>query len=128
MGLSGALSRARVRPEAGGAWRPSTYDRPVALGVLAQRRWGPWTAALRLDLESGLARPGGERDGLQVRASGAVGATAEWRGLQWSALAQATARPLPPGTQALPSEPGVPLATDARGLPGWPVVTVSARW
>ena len=127
VGLSGALARARVRPDAGGPWRPATFDRPVALGVLAQRRWGPWTAALRLDLESGLARPGG-REGLQVRASGALGATADWRGLRWSALAQATARPLPPGAPSLPPEPGVPLATDARGLPGWPVVTVSARW
>ncbi|MGB3544027.1 hypothetical protein, partial [Rubrivirga sp.] len=63
-----------------------------------------------------------------VRASGAVGATTAWRGLQWSALAQATARPLPSRTSAIPGDPSLPLATDARGLPGWPVVTVSARW
>ena len=127
VGLSGALARAQVRRE-GGAWRPSTYDRPVSVGVLAQRRWGPWTAALRLDLESGLARPGGGRDGLQVRASGAVGATTAWRGLQLSALAQATARPPTSRPASVPMDAGLPLATDARGLPGWPVVTVSARW
>ncbi len=128
VGLSGALARARVRSESGGEWRPSTYDRPLSLGVLAQRRWGPWTAALRLDLESGLARPGGDRDRLQVRASGAVGATTAWRGVQLSALAQATARPSPSRSLSAPPDLGLPLATDVRGLPGWPVVTVSARW
>ena len=128
LGFSGALARAQVRPEAGGAWQPSAYDRPVALGVIAQRASGPWSAALRLDVESGLARPGGGRDGVQVRASGAVGAHASFWGLRWTALAQATARPLAPSVGGGVGEAGLPLATDARGLPGWPVVSVSARW
>ena len=128
LGLSGALARADVRPEAGGAWRPSAYGRPVALGLLAERRDGPFTAALRVDLESGLARPGGGRDGLEVRASAAVGATATLWGLRWTTLAQTTVRPLDAETGAGVPDAGLPLAADARGLPGWPVVSVSARW
>ncbi len=61
LGLSGAVSRAQVR-QAGEDWRPSAYDRPVALGVIAQRGQGAWTAALRLDAESGLAAEDGRRD------------------------------------------------------------------
>ncbi|PAP77530.1 TonB-dependent receptor [Rubrivirga marina] len=128
LGFSGALSRAQIRPETGGEWRASAYDRPVALGLIAQRAAGPWTAALRLDVESGLTRPDGSRDGVQVRASGAVGAHTAFGGLQWTALAQATARPLGPSISRGVGEVGLPLATDARGLPGWPVVSVSARW
>ncbi len=128
LGVSGALARARVRPETGGGWRPSAYDRPVSLGLLAERRSGPFTMALRLDVESGLARPGGGRDDLQVRASAAVGANARLWGLSWTTLAQATVRP--PGDDLGGGTPdvGLPLAADARGLPGWPVVSVSARW
>jgi hypothetical protein len=128
LGFSGAVSRAEIRAEAGGPWRPSAYDRPVAFGVIAQRASGPWSAALRLDVESGLARPDGTRDAVQVRASGAVGAHASFGGLRWTALAQATARPLGPPIGNGVGEVGLPLATDARGLPGWPVVSVSARW
>ena len=129
LGFSGALARAEVRPESGGGWRPSAYDRPVALGLIAQRGGrGPWTAAIRLDVESGLARPGGGRDGPQVRASAALGAHASWMGLRWTALAQATARPLAPPQGLGAGGPGLPLATDARGLPAWPVLSVSARW
>ncbi len=128
LGLSGALARAQVRPEPGGDWRPSAYDRPVALGLIAQRGRGPWTAAVRLDVESGLARPNGVRDAVQVRAGAAVGANAALWGIRWTTLAQVTARP-----RASPAGPGtggvgLPLATDPRGLPGWPVVSVSARW
>ena len=127
-GLSGALARAEVRPETGEAWRASTYDRPVALGLIAQRGDGPWTAALRLDLESGLARPDGARDPIQLRASAAVGATAALWGLRWTAQAQATARALGADPAAGVPDVGLPLATDARGLPGWPVVSLSTRW
>lgn len=128
LGLSGALARSEIRPESGGAWRPSAYDRPISVGVLAQRQRGPWTAALRLDVESGLSTPGGSRDGVQVRASGAVGATADLWGLRWSALAQATARPSPSSAGVGPTDLGLPLAADPRGLPAWPVVTLTARW
>ena len=127
LGLSAALARAQVRLASGGAWRPSAYDRPVAVGVLAQRG-GPWTAALRVDVESGLSRPDGGRDPLAVRASAAVGASAALWGLRWTAQAQATARAFGPETLATPAEPGLPLASDPRGLPGWPVVSLSARW
>ena len=136
LGLSAALATAQVRPESapgstearGLGWSPSTYDRPVALGVLAERRSGPFTTALRVDLESGLPRLGGGRDPLQVRASAAVGATATWAGLRWTGQAQATVRPLGAGVGEGVAEPGLPLAADVRGLPGWPVVSVSARW
>ena len=129
LGLSSALARAQVRPEGDpGGWRPSAYDRPVAVGLIAQRQGGPWTAALRLDAESGLARPGGGRDPVGLRASAALGASASIWGLRWTAQAQATARALGPETAAGAATPGLPLATDARGLPGWPVASVSARW
>ncbi len=130
VGLSGALARADVRPEDGvGGWRPSRYSRPLTLGVLAERRGGPFSAALRLDVESGLAFPDGSREGVEVRASAAVGASTRLLGVQWTALAQATARPV--GASGLaPSVPeeGFPLAADARGLPAIPVVSLSARW
>ncbi len=128
LGLSGALARAQVRPESGGRWRASAYDRPVSLGLLAQRSRGAWTAALRLDAESGLADAGGRRDPVQVRASAALGASARLAGLRWTAQAQATARALGPQSRASAPGIGLPLATDARGLPGWPVVSLSARW
>ena len=129
LGLSAALARAQVRPEAQrGVWRPSAYDRPVAIGLLAQRQSGPWTAALRLDAESGLARPSGGRDPVGLRASAALGASAAVWGLRWTAQAQATARALGPETGSGTAVPGLPLAADARGLPGWPVVSLSARW
>ena len=127
LGLSGALARAEVR-SVRGAWRPSAYDRPVALGLIAQRQGGRMTAALRLDVESGLARLDGRRDPVHVRASAAVGASAQAWGLRWTAQAQATARALGPETIGGAPDVGLPLATDARGLPGWPVVSVSARW
>ena len=128
LGFSGALSRTEVRPETGGAWRASSYDRPVTLGLLAQRNRGPWTAALRLDVESGLPREGGGRDVPQVRASGALGAHATLLGLRWTALAQATARPSTPSASAGVGDAGLPLAADPRGLPGWPILSLSARW
>ena len=129
LGLSAALARAQVRPEGGGrGWRPSAYDRPVTVGLLAQRQNGPWTAALRLDAESGLARSGGGRDPVGLRASAAVGASAALWGLRWTAQAQATARALGPEVSRGAAAVGLPLATDARGLPGWPVVSLSARW
>ena len=135
LGLSAALARAEVRPElrpeasaVSAGWRPSAYDRPVAVGVIAQRHDGPWTAALRLDVESGLTRADGRRDPVQLRASAAVGASAVLWGLRWTAQAQATARALGPEAGPGVAGPGLPLATDARGLPGWPVVSVSARW
>ena len=135
LGLSAALARAEVRPEpvgrrdgAGGRWRPSAYDRPVAVGVIAQRQDGPWTAALRLDAESGLARPGGGREPVGLRASAALGASAAFWGLRWTAQGQATVRAFGPEARRGVPVPGLPLATDARGLPGWPVVSLSARW
>lgn len=130
VGLSGALSRAEVRPERGdGGWRPSRYDRPLTLGVLAERRGGPFSAAVRVDVESGLAYPNGVRERVEVRASASVGASAHLLGLQWTALAQATARPVraAPLVSGNPQS-GLPLATDARGLPAFPVVSLSARW
>ncbi|WP_412060190.1 TonB-dependent receptor domain-containing protein [Rubrivirga sp. IMCC45206] len=127
LGASGALALAQVRPETGGDWRPSAYSRPLALGLIAQRARGPWTAAVRLDAESGLAVPGGTRDRIGLRASAAVGLRGERAGYRWTALAQATARP-PTGTSSAPFDPDLPLATDARGLPGWPVVSVAVRW
>ena len=128
-GLSGALARAEVRPETGGAWRSSRYGRPLTLGVLAERRGGAFTTALRVDLESGLVRPDGTREGVEVRASAAVGAGLTLGGLRWTALAQVTARPVgadpaPPAATA----DGLPLATDARGLPALPLVSLTARW
>ncbi len=130
VGLSGAFARAEVRPvEGGGAWQPSRYDRPLTLGVLAERRGGPFSAALRVDVESGLAFPAGLRERLEVRTSAAVGANLRRYGIQWTALAQATTRALGAGGDApgVPEE-GLPLATDARGLPALPVVSLSARW
>ncbi len=131
LGLSAAFARAEVRPEASAVssgWRPSAYDRPVAVGVIAQHQNGPWTAALRLDVESGLPRADGRRDPVQLRASAAVGASTVLWGLRWTAQAQATARALGPETGRGTARPGLPLATDARGLPGWPVASLSARW
>jgi hypothetical protein len=128
--VSGALARAEVRPESGpGHWRPSRYDRPVALGVLAERRSGRLTAALRVDLESGLALPDGTRDRMEVRASAALGAHASLLGARWTVQAQATARPLgaAPLAATIP-DPGLPLATDVGGLPALPVVSLSARF
>ncbi|MDT7855026.1 TonB-dependent receptor [Rubrivirga sp. S365] len=133
LGLSGALARADVRPEVGeptgGAWRPSRYGRPLTLGLLAERRAGPFTTAVRLDLESGLVRPDGTREGAEVRASAAVGAGLTLLGLRWTALAQVTARPVgaDPAPPAVAAD-GLPLATDARGLPALPLVTLTARW
>ena len=127
VGLSGALALAQVRRQPGD-WRPSAYSRPVAVGLLGQRTGGAWTAALRLDVESGLPRLDGGRDGVQVRASAALGAHATWRGLRWTATAQATARPLGTEVGTGAPDPGLPLATDARGLPAWPVLSLSARW
>ena len=129
LGLSGAVARAEVRSEAGGPWRSSRYGRPVTLGVLAERRVGAFTTALRLDLESGLVRPDGAREGAEVRASAAVGAGLTLLGLRWTALAQVTARPL--GEDPAPplvAADGLPLATDARGLPALPLVSLTARW
>ena len=129
LGASGALARAQVRPEAGGDWRPSRYDRPATFGLLAQRRGGWLTGSVRLDVESGLARPDGVRDGVEVRTSAAVGAVRRAFGIEWSALAQATARPFGTevGAPGVP-EAGFPLAADARGLPAFPIVSLSARW
>lgn len=129
LGLSGALGRAEVRPEAGGDWRPARYDRPLTLGLLAERRSGWWTGSVRLDVESGLAHPTGVRAVAEVRASAAIGAYRKVLGVEWTALAQATARPLGAGPLA-PGVPeaGLPLATDARGLPALPVLSLSARW
>ena len=133
-GLSGALARADVRPEpagagGGGAWRPSRYGRPVTLGVLAEHRGGPFTTAVRVDVESGLVRADGARDGVEVRASAAVGAGLSAFGLRWTALAQVTARPVgaDPAPPAFVAD-GLPLATDARGLPALPLVSLTARW
>ena len=128
-GLSGAVARTEVRPETGGPWRSSRYGRPLTLGVLAERRGGAVTTALRVDVESGLVRPDGTREGAEVRASAAIGAGLTALGLRWTALAQVTARPFgadpaPPATAA----DGLPLATDARGLPALPLVSLTARW
>lgn len=135
LGVSGALARAEVRPEAvsveaeQSGWRASRYDRPVTVGLLAQRRGGWLTGSVRLDVESGLARPDGVREGVEVRTSAAVGAVRRAFGIEWRALAQATARPFAPDTIA-PGVPeaGFPLAADARGLPAFPIVSLSARW
>ncbi|MEM0961491.1 MAG: TonB-dependent receptor [Bacteroidota bacterium] len=128
LGMTGAVASAVVRPESGGAWRPSAYDRPVSLGLLAQRRRGPWTAALRLDAESGLPRPQGGRDAVQLRASGAVGVTSRRWGLDWTANAQATLQPYIDADPVLNPDLSLPLAADTRGLPLWPVLSLTARW
>jgi hypothetical protein len=130
VGVSGALARAQVRPEgAAGDWRPARYDRPVALGVLAERRSGRFTAALRVDVESGLALPDGTRERPEVRASAAVGAHTSLLGARWTVQAQATARPLGADRLApVPPGPGLPLATDVGGLPALPVVSLTARF
>ena len=127
VGLSGALAQAEVRLPRG-AWRASRYSRPLTLGLLAERRRGPLSAAFRLDLESGLAGPDGARDPVEVRASAAVGASTRLLGARWTALAQATARTRPAVGTRVGADVGLPLATDARGLPAFPVVSLSARW
>ena len=130
-GLSGALAQARVRPvrqlEVG--WRPSRYDRPVVVGLLAERRGPRFSIAGRVDLESGLAREDGTRGPIEGRASLAVGTRFQTGGLRWDVLAQATAWPwmndglAPPvvGTAG-------PLVSDPRGVPSLPLVSLSLSW
>jgi len=130
-GLSGALAQAQVRPDRqpDASWRASRYDRPVVVGLLAERRGDRFSIAGRVDLESGLARADGTRAPVEGRASLAVGARFQTAGLRWDVLAQATAWPwaadglVPPvvGTAG-------PLVADPRGVPSLPLVSLSMSW
>ena len=130
-GLSGALAQARVRPvrQPDAGWRASRYDRPVVVGLLAERRGDRFSIAGRVDLESGLARADGTRAPVEGRASLAVGARFQTAGLRWDVLAQATAWPwashglVPPVVGA-----GGPLVSDPRGVPSLPLVSLSMSW
>ena len=130
-GLSGALAQARVRPvrQPDSGWRASRYDRPVVVGLLAERRGDRFSIAGRVDLESGLARADGTRAPVEGRASLAVGARFQTAGLRWDVLAQATAWPwashglVPPVVGA-----GGPLVSDPRGVPSLPLVSLSMSW
>ena len=134
VGISGALASARVRPaerdegEVRGAWRPSRYDRPVTLGVLAERRGSRFSVAARVDVESGLARDDGTRGPVEGRASLAVGARFQAGGLRWDVLAQATAWPWAADARAPLVAVGGPLVSDTRSVPSLPLVSVSASW
>ncbi|MFN3595738.1 MAG: TonB-dependent receptor, partial [Rubricoccaceae bacterium] len=127
-GASGALAAAGVRSETGGGWRPAPYGRPLAFGVLAERRALPFSLALRADAESG--RPvGGTREPAALRLGATAGYRFEALGLRWDALAQAVVQPFGPpvsGTGALP--PGLPLGADLRGVPALPLVSLVASW
>ena len=141
LGFSGALASARVRPadrqldgERSGApdgsgWRPSRYDRPLSVGVLAERRGPRFSVAARVDAESGLARADGTRGPVEGRASLALGARFRTAGLRWDVLAQGTAWPWGPEPAPPPvSATSGPLVSDARGLPSLPLVSVSVSW
>lgn len=141
LGLAYALSRAEVRvPGAEEGWRPSRYSRPHVLGLLAQHRGDHFSVAARLTVQSGLPMPHLDGDGAPV--PGALGRHApEARldlafgyrfrlfGLRWDAQAQALglggrptdAPPFADGTAAF-------LATDVRGLPLLPVLSLQATW
>ena len=140
-GFSGALARARVRPSGrqldgersgapdAAAWRPSRYDRPVSVGLLAERRGPRFSVAARVDAESGLARADGTRGPVEGRASLALGARFQTAGLRWDVLAQGTAWPWRPEPAPVPaSAVRGPLVSDARGLPSLPLVSVSVSW
>jgi hypothetical protein len=130
-GLSGALARAQVRPgrQLEAAWRPSRYDRPVVVGLLAERRGSRFSIAGRVDVESGLAREDGTRAPVEGRASLAVGARFQTAGLRWDVLAQATAWPGTPDALAPPVlGAGGPLVSDPRGVPSLPLVSLSMSW
>ena len=146
LGFSGALASARVRSDSriGGrpldgersgetdasGWRPSRYDRPVSVGILAERRGARFSVAARVDAESGLARADGTRGPIEGRASLALGARFQTAGLRWDVLAQGTAWPWTSDATAPPPVSAVsgPLVSDARGLPSLPLVSVSVSW
>jgi hypothetical protein len=141
LGLSYALSHAVVRvPGAEDGWRPSRYSRPHVLGLLAQRRSERFSFAARLTVQSGLPTPyldgaGApmpgplDRHAPEARLDLAVGYRFSLFGLQWDASAQALglggrptgAPPFADGTAAF-------LATDVRGLPLLPVLSLQATW
>lgn len=141
LGLSYALAHAAVRvPGAGDGWRPSRYSRPHVLGLLAQRRGAHLSFAARLTLQSGLPVPYLDGDGAPVpgplgrhapeaRLDLALGYRFSLFGLRWDASAQALglggrptdAPPFADGTAAF-------LATDVRGLPLLPVLSLQATW
>ncbi|MEO0556828.1 MAG: TonB-dependent receptor [Bacteroidota bacterium] len=130
-GLSGALAQAQVRPvrQPEAAWHPSRYDRPVVVGLLAERRGPRFSVAGRVDLESGLAREDGTRAPIEGRASLAVGARFHTAGLRWDVLAQATAWPSMTDGLAPPVVGTAgPLVSDPRGVPSLPLVSLSLSW
>ena len=130
LGLTGTAARARVRPtRRDGPWRASRYDRPLGAGLLAERRGRVFSVALRIDAESGLAGADGMRAAADLRVGAAAGARTMWRGVEWQALAQATARPLATeGGDWRGAATGLPLVVDAGALPGLPLLSLTARW
>ena len=139
VGLSYALARSEVLIPGNDAWQVSRYDRPHVLGLLAQRRGRHWSAAARLTVQSGLPTAvlddegtviGRARFTAETRLDLSVGYRFGWLGLGWDAQIQAfnlTGRrifdpsPFTDGTAAL-------LATDVRGLPMIPVLSLKATW
>jgi hypothetical protein len=130
VGLTAALARSEVRRAlAGEGWRASRYDRPVMVGLLAERRTERLALAARVDLESGLVRAAGGRAPLEARAGVAAGTSVAWRGVEWGARVQATLRLTPrPADVAGPSTAPPLLGTDSGGIAALPLVSLSARW
>ncbi len=128
-GVTGTAARALVRERASGPWRAAAYDRPLAAGVLAERRGAPLSLAVRLDAESGRVRADGRRAPAEVRVGVAVGWQRRLRGVDWLLRAEAIGRPLGDSEPvAVVGAEGLPLAVDPTGLPAWPVVSLTGRW
>ena|GEM_PF-2940235 len=128
-GVTGTAARAFVRESAAGPWRAAAYDRPLAAGVLAERRGAPLSLAVRLDAESGRVRADGRRAPAEVRVGVAAGWQRRLAGVDWLLRAEVIGRPLGDGDPvAVAGADGMPLAVDPTGLPAWPVVSLTGRW
>ncbi len=126
--LAGAAAHADVR-ETSGAWRAAPFSRPLSAGVLVERPVGPLAFGLRLDAASGLPDGSGRRLPADIRTGAALGMAAVRYGVRFDALVQATVRLAgAPGGDPVDAALALPLAQDARALPAWPTLSVSARW
>ncbi|HYE97028.1 MAG TPA: TonB-dependent receptor [Rubricoccaceae bacterium] len=133
-GLSYAAVRSEVRVP-GQEWRRGRFDRPHALGLLAQRHGERWSASARLTLQSGLPAVDGDgpayegRLPLHARLDLAAGYHFDLAGLHWDAQLQAFNLA---GRRDLADQvfdpTASPLATDVRGFPVLPVLSLTARW
>lgn len=131
LGLSAAAARAEVSPSGAPQvrWRAAPYDRPLAAGLLAERRAERLSLAVRVDVQSGFRLADGYRAPADVQAGAAIGLRQRVAGVAWHLLAQAVIQPFGASVpMAADGAVGWPLATDFSSVPALPLVSLTGRW